>query len=73
MMRVNTGVNEFNIPARAESILVSAFINKKAGIKLPRKPAINRYLKSFFCMFLRYRIEYGNKTNQARNIRMHAA
>jgi hypothetical protein len=72
-IRVNTGVREFSIPAMALSILVSAFMNKKAGIKLPKNPATSRYFISLRLSLFRLLIEYGSKASDARDIRMQAA
>jgi hypothetical protein len=41
-MIVKIGVKLFIIPANPDEIPVSAYVNKKAGIKLPQNPTIEK-------------------------------
>ena len=70
MIMVKIGVKLFNIPAKPEEIPVSAQVNKKAGKKLPQNPTREKKIKSFrACNFRTARIENGNKTPEAINMR----
>tara|TARA_B100000524_G_scaffold95995_1_gene45503 strand:+ start:20056 stop:20460 length:405 start_codon:yes stop_codon:yes gene_type:complete len=44
---VNIGVILFNMPASPEDIPVSAYVNRKAGARLPKIATIKKELKSF--------------------------
>jgi len=67
---VKIGVKLFNIPAKPEEIPVSAYVNRNAGKKLPQNPTIEKNNKSFRdCNFRTARIENGNKTLEAINMR----
>jgi hypothetical protein len=67
---VKIGVKLFIIPAKPEEIPVSAYVNRKAGKKLPQKPTIAKSNKSFFAFSLRkFTIDNGSKALEAINIR----
>lgn len=66
---VNKGVSEFNIPAKELLIPVSAFVNKKAGMKFPSTPIPTNPFQCFNIGILTCRNTKGDKNKKAIRIR----
>ena len=67
------GVKLLSIPAYPEETPVSAYVNKKAGIKLPTSPTIAKRTKSVPVLIRRIPfIAKGTSTSPANNIRIDA-
>jgi len=67
--RVNSGVSEFNIPARELSITVCALANKNAGMAVPIIPEIAITNNLFDGTFFSRPIASGSKTKNETTIR----
>lgn len=69
---VNNGVKAFNMPVKLLLICVSAFVNKKAGIKLPKTPINTKPGKYFLNSILECFRSKGDKNKKAIEMRMAA-
>jgi len=66
------GVKEFNVPANAPSMPISATQNKYAGRRLPKTPDIKIMPSLFFGIFLKCLMAEGSKTIPEKMIRNEA-
>ena len=72
IISVKRGTKAFKIPAKELSICVCAFVNKKAGMPLPKIPTMARGIQCFFASLPILFQTKGTNDSQAKHMRKSA-